>query len=102
MLLLGALLSSAWDAYVLLFGAAVRLAVFLSLLVSADRILAIAKYLFVKARQRLTGRAPEDDWGYAPLPEDLDNYPMVRAEGCSAGGRLGRRRLQRAARAAAV
>lgn len=75
---LGALLASAYDAYVVLFGAAVQLAVFLSLLVSADRVLAIAKYLYIKARQRVTGRAPEDYWGHEPLPADEDTYPKVR------------------------
>lgn len=78
---LGALLAGYYDLYVALFSAAVQLAVFLSLLVSADRVLNIAKYLYVKARQRVTGNAPEDYWHFKPLPQDVDDYPKVRRAG---------------------
>lgn len=81
------LFTSYYDVYVAFFHLAVQLAVFLSLLVSADRLLAMGKYAYVKARQRLTGKAPEDYWNFQALPEDTDAYPMVRGWELLAGER---------------
>lgn len=73
----GLALAYAW--YVAALGLAVRLAVLLSLLVSADRILNVTKYAFIRARARLTGRLPKDSWFCAPLPRDAEDHPMVGA-----------------------
>jgi hypothetical protein len=85
--MLGLLWTSYYEVYIVFFHAAVHLTVFLSLLVSADRILNIAKYLYIKLRQKVTGKAPEDYWNFQILPEDLDKYPKVRGPGCRRRGR---------------
>ncbi|PSC71384.1 glycosyltransferase family 2 [Micractinium conductrix] len=74
----GLALAYAW--YVAALGLAVRLAVLLSLLVSADRILNVTKYAFIRARARLTGRLPKDSWFCAPLPRDAEDHPMVAVQ----------------------
>lgn len=56
---------------------AVRLAVALSLLVSADRVLNVLKYAFIRLRARVTGRLPKDAWAYAALPDNPKEYPLV-------------------------
>ena len=93
-----ALLPSSYYAfYVAALAVAVRLAVFLSLLVSADRVLSVAKFGAIKLRAWAMGRTPKEDWFSAPLPEDPEAYPRVRrrrgrqlreygrCKGCSAG-----------------
>lgn len=75
-----ALLPSSYYAfYVAALAVAVRLAVFLSLLVSADRVLSVAKFGAIKLRAWATGRTPKEDWFSAPLPEDPEAHPKVRA-----------------------
>ncbi|GAB4820248.1 hypothetical protein N2152v2_007294 [Parachlorella kessleri] len=78
--MLGLFLSSYYEVYVVFFHAAVQLAVLLSLLVSADRILNICKYGYIKLRQKVTGKAPEDYWNYQILPADPNQYPKVAVQ----------------------
>lgn len=78
--------AAAYGWYVAALGAAVQLAVLLSLLVSADRLLNVAKYAFIRARGALTGRLPKDDWFCAPLPGEAEEHPMVRRAWRAAGG----------------
>jgi beta-mannan synthase len=77
------LLALAFGAYYPLWVAALRGAIalftLLSLLVSADRMLCVAKFCFIRARARLTGRLPQHAWEFKPLPADADAYPKVRA-----------------------
>ena len=100
------LLALAFGAYYPLWVAALRGAIalftLLSLLVSADRLLCVAKFCFIRARARLTGRLPPPAWEFKPLPADADAYPKVRALAApAAGGRVPARHT-RAAYVAAV
>jgi hypothetical protein len=80
------LFSSYYEFYVAALHAAVQLAVALSLLVSLDRVLNIAKFGWIKARSRLTGRLPKDSWAFSPLPEEAELYPRVSAPRCGGWG----------------
>ena len=77
---------SYYEFYVAALHAAVQLAVVLSLLVSADRVLNVGKFAFIKLRARLTGRLPKDDWFYAALPEDPDAHPKASSRGSRGRG----------------
>ncbi len=81
--------AAAYAWYVAALGAAVQLAVLLSLLVSADRLLNVAKFGIIRGRAALTGKLPKDDWFCAPLPREAEEHPMVGAG--MAGGGLGQR-----------
>lgn len=72
--------------YVAVLTASVRLAVFLSCLVSADRLINISKFVYFKIRARLTGHLPEHDWAFPDLPHDPAAYPKVGGRG-TLGGR---------------
>jgi hypothetical protein len=66
--------------------------VVLSLLVSADRVLNVLKFGFIKLRAKLTGRLPQDSWSRAPLPSSPHDFPMVRPALCvRRGGKVGQR-----------
>lgn len=69
--------SSYYAFYVAALGAAVQLAVVLSLLVSADRVLNVLKYIVIKARAKVTGRQPKDSWACEALPKEVEAYPLV-------------------------
>jgi hypothetical protein len=71
-------LASYYQFYLAALQASVQLAVVLSLLVSADRILSILKLGFIKLRAKVTGRLPKDDYFCAPLPKNAADYPLVR------------------------
>lgn len=71
--------STLYELYVAALGASVHLAVALSLLVSADRVLNVLKFAFICMRSKLTGRLPKDAWVCEPLPKDPDAYPRVSA-----------------------
>jgi hypothetical protein len=79
-MLLSLLLGSYYSLYVVLLRTAITVAVFVSLLVSVDRVLNVTKYLLIRARARLTGRLPEHAWNFKPLPADQDAYPKVRVQ----------------------
>ncbi|KAL6777939.1 hypothetical protein ACKKBG_A16285 [Auxenochlorella protothecoides x Auxenochlorella symbiontica] len=66
--------------YVAVLTASVRLAVFLSCLVSADRLINISKFVYFKIRARLTGHLPEHDWAFPDLPHDPAAYPKVAVQ----------------------
>ena len=76
--------SALYDFYVAALRASVQLAVVLSLLVSADRVLNVLKFACIKLRAKLTGRLPQDAWFRAPLPKAPEEYPLV--SGWAAGG----------------
>jgi hypothetical protein len=59
-------------------GLVIPLAVFLSMLVSADRLLNVLKYAAVRLRTRLTGYKPERSWYFKPLPDDYHDFAKVR------------------------
>ena len=73
------LFGSYYEFYVAALHAAVQLAVALSLLVSLDRVLNIAKFGWIKARAKLTGRLPKNSWVFSPLPDEAELYPRVSA-----------------------
>ena len=72
------LYTSFYSVYVLCLQGAVNVFVLLALLVAADRVLNLTKYLVIKARAKLTGRTPQLSWYFKPLPEVEDLYPKVR------------------------
>ncbi|KAI3430675.1 hypothetical protein D9Q98_005265 [Chlorella vulgaris] len=72
--------SSYYAFYVAALGAAVQLAVVLSLLVSADRVLNVLKYIVIKARAKVTGRQPKDSWACEALPKEVEAYPLVAVQ----------------------
>ncbi|KAL4420802.1 hypothetical protein ABPG75_010458 [Micractinium tetrahymenae] len=76
----GTAAAAAYGWYVAALGAAVQLAVLLSLLVSADRLLNVAKFAFIRGRAALTGKLPKDDWFCAPLPREAEEHPMVAVQ----------------------
>lgn len=76
-MLLALLLGGYYSLYVALLHGAIRVAMLFSLLVSADRVLNVAKYLFIKARARLTGHLPQHNWNFKPLPADPHAFPKV-------------------------
>lgn len=69
----------AYEFYVAALHASVQLAVLLSLLVSADRVLNVLKFGCIKLRAKLTGRLPQDRHVFAPLPKRPEDYPLVSA-----------------------
>lgn len=84
-------LAAAFGGYYGLYIAVLRLlinaAVCLSVLVSLDRMINITKFLYFKARAKLTGYLPEHDWAFPALPNDPLSYPKVC--GPSSTGRAG-------------
>lgn len=56
----------------------INAAIFLSLLVSADRLINITKFALIKLRAHFTGRLPQEAWNFATLPNDPAAYPKVR------------------------
>ncbi|EFN51937.1 hypothetical protein CHLNCDRAFT_139598 [Chlorella variabilis] len=72
--------SALYDFYVAALRASVQLAVVLSLLVSADRVLNVLKFACIKLRAKLTGRLPQDAWFRAPLPKAPEEYPLVAVQ----------------------
>lgn len=71
------ILTSYYELYVLLLHAAIQLALFLSLLVSLDRVLNVCKYAVTRLATRLTGRQPRDAWHFQSLPEETSLFPKV-------------------------
>lgn len=71
------LLAGYYDIYVVALQALIALFVALSTLVSLDRVLCIAKYLFIRAKSLVTGKLPQHAWNFRPLPNDPQNYPSV-------------------------
>jgi beta-mannan synthase len=63
--------------YVLVLQTVIILFIGLSVLVSLDRILCIAKYCYVQAKSLITGKLPQHSWNYRPLPNDPHDYPSV-------------------------
>ena len=49
----------------------------LALLVSADRVLNVSKYIFITLRSKITKTPPQTQWKYEPLPDDPHCYPKV-------------------------
>jgi hypothetical protein len=75
--MLETLLGSYYGVYVVVLQVLISLFVVLSTLVSLDRVLCIAKYLFTKAKSLVTGKLPQHAWNFRPLPNDPANYPSV-------------------------
>ena len=63
--------------YVAVLYVAVQVMTLLSLLVSADRVLNVLKYLLITLRTKITGRPPQNRWNFQPLPEDPHQYPKA-------------------------
>jgi hypothetical protein len=78
-MVLALLLGSYYSIWVSILTGLVHVFTLLSLLVSADRILNVIKYCFIRARSRLTGHIPQHDWNFKPLSEDPHEFPKVRA-----------------------
>lgn len=78
---LAALFGGYYALYVAVLGFMVRVAIFLSCLVSADRIFNISKYVYFKCRTKLTGHRPEQDWNFPTFPTDPMGFPKVGAAG---------------------
>ncbi len=75
--MLSQLLGGYYGIYVVALQALITLFVALSTLVSLDRVLCIAKYLFIRAKSLVTGKLPQHAWNFRPLPNDPQNYPSV-------------------------
>lgn len=75
--LISLLLGGYYAVYVTLLRMAIQVAVVASLLVSADRVLNVLKYVLIAARAKITGRHPNTRWNYQPLPDDPHQYPKV-------------------------
>lgn len=85
-LVLALLLGGYYGIYIALINAAIQVAVLFSLLVSADRVLNVLKYVVIKAKVKLTGRLPQHAWNFIPLPEDPLEFPKVsKGDGPSCG-----------------
>ena len=66
-----------YPVYVAVLSGLVQVAIFLSVLVSADRILNILKYFLIRAKVLLTGKLPQHGWHFQPMPQDSREYPKV-------------------------
>jgi beta-mannan synthase len=54
--------------------------VLLSLLVSADRVINVLKYILITTRCKLTGKSAHSRWKFKTLPEDPHQYPNVAVQ----------------------
>ncbi|KDD76984.1 glycosyltransferase-like protein, partial [Helicosporidium sp. ATCC 50920] len=68
------------ELYIALLQLIIRCAVGLSLLVSADRLLNIVKFVAIKLRAGISGRASHHAWNFATLPSDPLLYPKVAVQ----------------------
>ena len=75
--MLALIFGSYYGLYVSLLHGAIQMMVFLSLLVSADRVFNVLKYAIICARAKITGKPPQNNWNFTPLPEDPHQYPKV-------------------------
>ena len=76
-----AALGAAYGAYIVLLRAAISVAIFLSVAVSADKTYKTFKYFYYKGKERVLGRTPLDAFTARPLPDPSSYslvYPKVR------------------------
>lgn len=63
--------SSLYELYVAILGSVISIAIFLSVLVSLDRLWHVLKCFGFLAKAKLTGRKPEDAFTPQPLPDPV-------------------------------
>jgi beta-mannan synthase len=78
--MLSLLFGAYYGLYVTLLHAAIQIMVLLSLLVSADRVINVLKYVLITTRAKLTGTLPHSRWTFKPLPKDPHQYPKVAVQ----------------------
>lgn len=78
--MLALLFGAYYGLYVTFLHAAIQVMVLLSLLVSADRVINVLKYLLITTRSKITGKSAHSRWTFKPLPEDPHQYPKVAVQ----------------------
>jgi len=78
--MLALLFGAYYGLYVTLLHAAIQVMVLLSLLVSADRVINVLKYVLITTRSKLTGKSAHSRWTRKSLPEDPHQYPKVAVQ----------------------
>ena len=67
--------------YVAILRIAVQVMTFLSVLVSADRLLNVLKYAWIRVKAYFTGKLPQHAWNFKSLPDEPLDFPKVRCFG---------------------
>jgi hypothetical protein len=77
LLAMGLNLSSVHYAYVVVLQSLIYLAVALSVLVAADRIIHVIQYIYWRNCDKLRGTRPEDRYNFADLPEIVSTSSVL-------------------------
>lgn len=76
---LGIFIGGYYALYVAILRLAIQVMTFLSLMVSADRLLNVLKYGLIRVKAYFTGKLPQHAWNFKPLPDEPLDFPKVRA-----------------------